>query len=148
MEFGWINAAGGMIVILMLIPNVVYALRCPGGGSGSGSRSMNMLEQIGRYASMALMIFPIGVWKFGFPSVAAMLVYVFGNAGLLVCYWVYWALYFRRADRDRALMLAVAPVCIFLLSGLTLRHWLLVLAAAVFGVGHVYVTRRNHTDVP
>lgn len=145
MEFGWINAAGGTIVILMLIPNVRYALRCPGEGSRCGGRLMNALEQIGRYASMALMILPLGVWKFGFPSVAAMLAYVLGNAGLLVCYWVYWALYFQRADRERALTLAVVPVCIFLLSGLTLRHWLLVLSAAVFGVGHVYITRRNHT---
>lgn len=27
MKFGWINAFGAVIVILMLIPNVIYAIR-------------------------------------------------------------------------------------------------------------------------
>lgn len=146
MEFGWINAAGGMIVVLMLVPNILYALRRPGGENRCDNRLMNALEQAGRYGSMALMVLPVGVWKFGFLSVAAMLVYVFGNGVLLVCYWVYWALYFRKADRDRALTLAVVPTCIFLLSGLMLRHWLLVLSAIVFGVGHIYVTRKNFAE--
>lgn len=143
MEFGWINAAGGMIVVLMLVPNILYALRRPGGENRCENRLMNLLEQIGRYASMALMVFPLGVWKFGFPSLDAMLAYLFGNGALLVCYWVFWVLYFRKAGRNRAVMLAAVPTCMFLLSGLMLRHWLLVLSAVMFGVGHVYVTLEN-----
>ena len=27
MEFGWINLFGGIIVILILIPNIVYAVK-------------------------------------------------------------------------------------------------------------------------
>ena len=27
MEFGWINLFGGIIVLLLLIPNIVYALK-------------------------------------------------------------------------------------------------------------------------
>lgn len=69
MEFGWINAAGGVIVCLLLAPNILYALRTPGGENRCGNRLMNLLEQIGRYASMALMVFPIGVREFGFPGV-------------------------------------------------------------------------------
>ena len=30
MEFNWINAFGGGVMALMLAPNVVYAIRCPG----------------------------------------------------------------------------------------------------------------------
>lgn len=92
MEFGWINAFGGIIVALMLVPNIVYALRYPGRGNQCQNRLMNALEQIGRYASMALMVFPLGVWKFAFPSAAAMLGYLLGNGALLAGYWVYWLL--------------------------------------------------------
>lgn len=143
MEFGWINLVGGIIVCLLLAPNILYAWKVPGGENRCGNRGMNLLEQIGRYASMALMVFPVGVWKFGFPGVTAMLVYLIGSGALLVCYWTVWALFFRKASRKRALTLAVVPTCIFLLSGLMLRHWLLVLSAVVFGVGHVYVTLEN-----
>lgn len=146
MEFGWINAAGGVIVCLLLAPNILYALKTPGGENRCENRLMNLLEQIGRYASMALMVFPIGVREFGFPGVAAMLVYLIGNGALLVCYWAIWALYFRKVSRNRALTLAVVPACIFLLSGLTLGHWPLVLSGAVFAVGHVYVTHKNHIE--
>lgn len=144
MEFGWINAAGGTVVVLLLVPNLLYAWKRPGGTNRCESRLMNALEQIGRYGSMALMVFPVGAGKFGFPGVGAMLAYLLGNGGLLVCYWSCWALYLRRATRDRALALAVIPACIFLLSGLTLRHWPLVLSGAVFAVGHIFVTRSNY----
>ena len=32
----------------------------------------------------------------------------------------------------------------FFLSGVTLYHWALVVAAIIFGVGHIYVTYRNN----
>lgn len=33
--------------------------------------------------------------------------------------------------------------CIFLMSGLMLRHWLLTGFAVLFAVGHIYVTEKN-----
>lgn len=144
MEFGWINAAGGLIVALMLVPNVVYALRCPGQENRCKNRIMNLLEQMGRYASMALMVLPVGVWEFGFPNVGAMLVYLIGNFVLLLGYWVSWGGYFRRPGRGLSRALVMLPTCIFILSGITLRHWLLAAAGAVFGIAHGYVTAANN----
>jgi len=143
MEFGWINAAGGGIVALMLAPNVLYALKRPAGENRCDSRVMNALEQAGRYGSMALMVFPVGVWRFGFPGVGAMLGYLVGNGVLLAAYWGCWAAYWRRESRVLAAALAALPTGIFVLSGLTLGHWLLVLAGGIFGVGHMYVTLKN-----
>ncbi len=141
MEFGWISVFGAGIVVLMLIPNVVYALRRNKGGEGPrGNPFLNALEQIGRYACIVLMWLPLGVGKFGFPSVAEMIAYLGGNACLLAAYWLVFALYFKKKTPRRALILAVLPACIFLLSGLTLRHRLLVGAALLFAVGHVCVT--------
>ena len=42
-----------------------------------------------------------------------------------------------------ALSLAIIPACIFLLSGLLLRHWLLAGFAILFAIAHIYVTRQN-----
>ena len=143
MEFSVINGVGLGIVIVMLIPNIFYALHFAGGGNRCASRWMSTLEQIGRYGCMLLMVFPVGVWKFGFSSTAGLLLYCFGNGGALLAYLAVWLCYFKRPTRGWAMALALLPTFIFLLSGLTLRHWLLVLAAVLFGIGHSYVTCVN-----
>ncbi len=143
MEFGWINLFGGIIVILLLIPNVVYALKHRNERNLCGSRVMNVMEQIGRYGCIVLMWFPLLVWQFGFKSVPEMLLYFAGNGALLLTYWLVFARYMKEKTARRALILAVLPTCVFLLSGLLLRHWLLVGFALLFAVGHIYVTVVN-----
>lgn len=143
MEFGWINVFGAIIVILMLIPNVIYALKNKDEKNSCTNLFMNVIEQIGRYACIVLMWLPLLVWKFGFSSVFEMLLYLAGNGCLLAAYWIVYACYLKKKTRRRALALAVLPTCIFLLSGLLLRHWLLVVFAVLFGIGHIYVTQKN-----
>jgi hypothetical protein len=143
MEFGWINVFGAVIVILMLIPNIIYAIRNRDEKNKCTNRLMNVIEQIGRYACIILMWMPLLVWKFGFSSVFEMILYLIGNGCLLAAYWISFACYLKRKTRKRAFALAVLPTCIFLLSGLLLHHWLLVASALLFGVGHIYVTQKN-----
>ncbi|MBQ6267295.1 MAG: hypothetical protein IJK64_05935 [Clostridia bacterium] len=143
MKFGWINLFGAVIVLLMLLPNIDYAIKNKDEKNLCTNRLMNLTEQIGRYACIVLMWLPLLVWEFGFQSVAQMLLYVAGNAALLAVYYIVFALYFRQRSIGRALALAILPACIFLLSGLLLRHWLLVGFAVLFAIGHLYVTVRN-----
>ena len=143
MEFGWINLFGAVIVALMLVPNIVYALRRRDQQNRCTSRFMNIVEQVGRYGSIALMWLPLFVWKFGFGSVGEMLLYFVGNGALLLAYWLVFARYMKARTVRRAMALAILPACIFLLSGLLLRHWLLVGFALLFAVGHIYVTAMN-----
>ena len=143
MSFGWINVFGAIIVVLMLVPNVVYALKNRGEENRCTNRWMNLLEQIGRYGCIAFMWFPLLVGKFSFRSEPEMTLYLGGNGALLAVYWFVYARYLRERTRRRALTLAVVPACIFLMSGLLLRHWLLVVFALFFAVGHIYVTTQN-----
>ncbi len=143
MEFGWINVFGAVIVILMLIPNIVYAINNKDEKNLCTNRLMNMIEQVGRYGCIVLMWFPLLVWKFGFTSVFEMLLYLFGNGILLTAYWVVFAIYMKRKSPSLAITLVILPSCIFLLSGIVLRHWLLVVFAVLFAVGHIYVTKNN-----
>ncbi|MBQ6334767.1 MAG: hypothetical protein IJI46_06855 [Erysipelotrichaceae bacterium] len=43
----------------------------------------------------------------------------------------------------RAIMLAIVSACIFFLSSLLLRHWLLVGSSILFAIGHLNVTKEN-----
>ena len=143
MEFGWINVFGAGYVVLLLIPNIVYALRNRDEQNLCTNQVMNLLEQIGRYACIVLMWLPLLVWKFGFKSIPEMLLYFGGNGVLLLAYWLVFARYLKKRTAKRAQALAILPACVFLLSGLLLRHWLLAGFALIFGVGHIYVTMQN-----
>ncbi|MBQ7202485.1 MAG: hypothetical protein IJS03_00555 [Eubacterium sp.] len=143
MQFGWINAFGAVIVVLMLIPNIVYAIKNKGNKNLCTNKFMNIVEQLGRYACIILMWLPLLVWEFGFRSVGEMIAYFVLNGVLLAAYWLIFALYMKQKSLKLALALAIIPSCIFLFSGLLLRHWLLVGFALLFAVGHIYVTSKN-----
>lgn len=143
MEFGWINIFGAVIVILMLIPNIVYAIKNKGEKNYCTNLFMNIIEQIGRYACIVLMWLPLLVWKFGFASVFEMMLYLACNGIFLAVYWITFAVYMNRKSLQLALVLAIVPSCIFIFSGILLRHWLLAGFAILFAVGHIYVTYKN-----
>ena len=143
---GWINLWGLIIVVLMLVPNIIYAIKEKNMENKCTNKLMNILEQIGRYGCMFLMVVNLGLKEFGFPAVEAFLVYLFGNVLLMASYWLIWVLYFREKRNWKQIALAVIPTCIFMLCGVTLRHYLLIVFAIIFGVGHIYVTRANKVE--
>ncbi len=140
---GWINIFGLVIVILLLIPNIIYAIKHRGEKHPPVSKTALIFEQIGRYGCMLLMVFNIGLLKFGFGSIIGLLIYIFGNASLLLAYWICYIAYFKNPSEDIAILLSIIPAVIFLLSGLALRHWLLVVMAVIFAAAHIYITAQS-----
>ncbi|MPN25406.1 hypothetical protein SDC9_172815 [bioreactor metagenome] len=137
MRFGWINIFHGVIVALLLIPNLVYALRRPSAAvHQKPGRLLGLAEQVGRYGCMLLMVVNLGLTEFGFSSKGAFVLWLLGNGVLLLVYWVCWLFYFKRPVKRRAVVLAVAPGLLFLLNGLILRHWALVGCAVLFCAAH------------
>ena len=141
-SWNWINVFGMIVVILILVPNIIYAVKYRNVENRCRSKIMNLLEQIGRYACMLFMVLHIGGGE-GFASVTAFLLYLFGNAVLLLGYWIVWLLYFIKQTAWKSVTLAVLPVLIFLLSGATLNNIPLIVSTAIFGVAHIYVTWQN-----
>lgn len=144
MEFGWINLMGAILVVIMMIPNILYALKATHSEGNSGNKTMELVEQVGRYGCIVLMWLPLFVWKFGFHSVQELLAYIVVNALLLILYMALWTVYFRKRSRRIALALSIIPTLIFLISGILLRHWALVAAALLFAVGHISITASTH----
>lgn len=70
MKFGWINLFGAIIVLLIIIPNIIYALRNKNETEAPDvPQYLTVCEQIGRYGCIILMWLPLMVWEFGFKSV-------------------------------------------------------------------------------
>lgn len=145
--WNWINLFGALIIALLLIPNIIYAVRHKGGKDLCENRFMHILEQVGRYGSMLFMVVCLKNGGYGFSSVASFLGYAFGNILLLLSYWVVWGVYFHAARTEAAgrgrMALAVLPSCLFLLNGITLEYIPLIISAILFAVGHIYVTYAN-----
>lgn len=140
----WINVFGLFIVIFMLIPNIIYACQNKDLVNKCTSRLINTLEQVGRYGSMFLMVCNLGIFEFGFRSKNGFAVWLVSVVVLLVAYWVFWLLYAKKPVMSLALLLAILPSIIFVLSGVMLRHWLLVGFGLVFSCAHIFITYKNH----
>lgn len=139
----WLNGFGLILVVLLLIPNIIYAVRAKDQHNQCTDKVMNVIEQVGRYSCMLLMVFNIGIAEFGFHSVSAFLVYLFGNVLIMLAYWIVWMLYFIKQTYRKQIALALLPTFLFLLNGITMQHYLLIAASIIFGIGHVYVTSKN-----
>ena len=96
-----LNPWGMAIILLMMIPNVIFALRHRNMENRCKSRFINILEQISRYGCFILMIICIGLDKFGFGSVEDFPIYLFGSALLFLAYFIFWILYGRSPPAKR-----------------------------------------------
>lgn len=139
----WINIYGLIIVILMLLPNMIYAFKNKNIQNKSQNKAMNIIEQIGRYGCMFLMVFNIGIVDFSFHSDESFASWLILTTALLLFYWIFWIIYFIAPKNFISIMLAIIPTIIFISNGLFLSHWLLMLFGIAFGVGHLYVTYQN-----
>lgn len=144
--YNWLNIWGFAIVVLLLVPNIIYAIKVRNQKNQCTNKLMNILEQVGRYGCMFLMVFNIGNADLGFHSIEAFLIFAFGNALLVIMYWVIWMLYFNKHKRWKQIALTVLPICLFLLCGITMQHYLLILFGIIFGIGHIYVTNKNRVE--
>lgn len=142
MDFGWINICGIIIVILMLIPNIIYAYINKNIENKYNNKIINIIEQIGRYLSIFLIIFPIGT--LGFKSVLYMLIYLIGNSILLLLYLIIWIFYFKNKTLLKSIFLALIPTLIFFISGVTLNHLCLIIISLIFGYSHILITYKNN----
>lgn len=144
MSFGWINWINMMVVAYLIIINMIVAKKGLSGSFSSKHLIVNIIEQIGRYGCMVLMILPIFVrnWKFGFESVMEMLFWVCLTILLLIIYSLLWI---KKVHGGAGILygLAIVPVVLFLMNGILLRHPALVAASLVFGVFHFIIVKEN-----
>lgn len=143
MRFGWINAVNAAAVVFLIAVNLIAARRGIAGDFRSRHAVVNVLEQIGRYGCMALMILPLTAgWEFGFSAEWRMVAWLLLTVLLLVIYAVLWG-FKRRGSKTVLYGLALVPVCLFLANGVLLSHWALAAFALLFGAAHLWIVCEN-----
>lgn len=140
----WINVFGVIFILIIMIPNIIYALKIKDGFENKwNNKLVEIVEQIGRFGCFGFMIINIpGTW-FGWWSDKAFAIYLIVNTILILLYCVIWIICFRKNTVFKALALSVIPSVIFLFSGIMSRSVLLFFASILFAPTHILISYKN-----
>ena len=138
------NIFGLIFIVIIMIPNIIYAIKCKDGFINKWSnKTIELLEQIGRFGCFGFMIINIpGTW-FGWWSDEAFAVYLLMDAILVLMYCITWIVCFKKNTIFRALALSILPSVLFLFSGIMSRSVLLILSAVIFAPCHILISYKN-----
>ena len=140
-----INFIQVAIVWAIIIPELLFAIHRES-KAVQKTTAASVTEQFGRYVSMLLMVLPLGIWEFGFKSSEETVIYFAGNGILLAAYIILSVLFFKKQSFAKAIILAILRIAVFLLCGILLRHWFLVIFALIFAFGHIAVTVKKFKE--
>lgn len=138
------NIFGLIFIVIIMIPNIIYAIKCKDGFINKWSnKTIELLEQIGRFGCFGFMIINIpGTW-FGWWSDKAFAAYLIVNVILVLMYCITWIVCFKKKNIFRALALSILPSVLFLFSGIMSRSVLLILSAVIFAPCHILISYKN-----
>jgi hypothetical protein len=145
---------GGLISILILLPNLLWMVLPPRGKPEDDAvhrngqhRVMEILEWVGRIAALVIPFF----YRIEVQSTRQVVPLVVMALALLL-YYTGWTRYFTRG-RSYALLfepllgiplpLAVSPIVYLLAASALLASWYLALATLILGLGHLSISYRE-----
>ena len=140
----WINIFGVIFIAIIMIPNIIYALKIKDGFENKwNNKLIEIVEQIGRFGCFGFMVVNIlGTW-FGWRSDEALAMYLIVNVVLIILYCVIWIICFRKNTIFKALALSIIPSVIFMFSGIMSRSVLLVVESLLFAPAHILISYKN-----
>ncbi|MGN1418169.1 MAG: hypothetical protein ACI4W6_02455 [Acutalibacteraceae bacterium] len=140
----WINIYGLIFVIVIMIPNIIFAIRCRDGFKNKWkNKVVEIIEQIGRFGCFGFMMIHIpGTW-FGWWSDEAFAIYLIVDMILVILYCIIWIICFKKNSMFRALALSIIPSILFLFSGIMSRSVLLIVSAVLFAPSHILISYKN-----
>ena len=140
----YINLNGLSFMAIIMIPNIVYAIKCRDGfGNRWQNKTVETLEQIGRFGCFGFMVINIpGTW-FGWWSDEAFAVYLIVDSVLVFAYCILWIVLWKKNNLLRALALSIIPSVVFLFSALMSRSILLTVSALLFAPMHILISIKN-----
>ena len=140
---GWFNYVGLIIIVLIMVPNVVYALKHRSQGNTNVPTYVVVLENLGRYASMFFLVFNIPNTWFSFFVPNGMLFYILVNSVLVAAYAALFIAFWNKTGTAKALWLSILPSLVFLYSGAMIVSIPLMISSLLFAFTHVYISIRN-----
>ncbi len=140
----WLNLWGLGVIIFIMIPNIIYAIKCKDGFQNKwNNKLVETIEQIGRFGCLGFMIINIPNTWFGWWSDEAFVIYLIVDLFLVIFYCVIWIICFKKNNTFRALVLSIIPSIVFLFSGIMSRSVLLIVSSVLFAPSHIIISYKN-----
>lgn len=140
----WFNVFGFIFITVIMIPNIVFALKCKDGFDNKwNNKYVELIEQVGRFACFLFMIINIPGTCLGWRSDAIFSLYLITDSALVMLYCIIWIICFNKNSVFRSLALSIIPSVLFLFSGITLRSVLLIIASVLFAPSHIMISYKN-----
>ena len=140
----WFNIYGLIFIVIIMIPNIVFALKCKDGFVNKyNNKFVELFEQIGRFGSFIFMILNIPKTYFGFYFNNGLILYLIVDSILVALYCLIWAICFKKPSVFRALALSIIPSILFLYSGVMIRSILLIIFSLIFVPCHILISYKN-----
>ena len=140
----WINFYGIIFIAVIMIPNIIYAIKCREGFVNRwNNKVVEIIEQIGRFGCIGFMIIKVPGVCFGWLFDGALIVYLAINIVLSSIYCVIWIICFRKDSVFRALSLSIIPSLIFIGSAVLSGSILLLVTSALFAPAHILISYKN-----
>lgn len=140
----WFNYYGLIAVVIILIPNIIYAVKTKAKyESKFSNKAFSVIEQIGRYGCMLFMTFNVPYTYFGLWFDCALTVYLAVGGALLLVYCLGWIARSKNKGTIIALWLSVTPTALFLFCGITVSSIPLIICSVLFGIGHITISYKN-----
>ena len=140
----WFNVFGLVFIAVIMIPNIIFAVKHKDAFENRNqNKTIEIIEQIGRFGCFGFMIFNIPFTWFGWWSDEAFARYLVIDIFLIVLYCLIWIICFRKNSVFRALALSVIPSVIFLFSGIMSRSVLLIVSSLLFAPAHILISYKN-----
>ncbi len=140
---GWFNYYGLIVMAIIMIPNIIYAVKHKNDGAGYRNRAVETAEQIGRYGCFIFMIFNVPYTYFNFWFDHALTVYLSVNGALCLFYLLFWIVCRKQNGLLKALSLSILPTVIFLFDGILLLNVPLITLSFLFGIFHIFISCKN-----
>lgn len=142
---GWFNYFGLIIMAVIMLPNILWAIRKKQTSVAYINKTVGLLEQIGRYGCFILMIFNIPYTYLNFWFENALIIYLTVNGTFCILYLLFWIIYWNRNNLVKGLSLSILPTLMFLFCGIVLAYIPLVIFSALFGICHIYLSCKAST---
>ena len=140
----WFNIFGLAFITAIMIPNIIFVLKHKEAFENRyHNKTIEIIEQIGRFGCFGFMIFNIPSTWFGWWSDEAFATYLIVDALLIALYCTIWIICWRKNNIFKALALSIMPSTVFLFSGIMSRSVLLIMSALLFAPTHILISYNN-----
>lgn len=142
--FDIVNLWGLLFAAVLAAPHIVFVKTRSYDKSVFDNRAMLYIARIGRFFSLFLMSFHIGVLDRGFTEPKALMerFWLISVAILLAAYGLFWLLFYRTQRKGAALGAILCAAAVVMLSGILQVNTLLLTAGIVYLIGDLYLFSR------